>query len=479
MNRMFWDFSPRYFDNIAIIDSDHNRAATYGELDSDCKRLEHYLFQNEKKLAFLFCENSYSCLLAYIGLLRSGHAIVMLDSKINNELKENLINLYSPDLIITTAEELFKGYKKRSIENGIKINIIEKKPSSIKIFKDLAILLSTSGTTGSPKLVRLSYKNIQANAESIAQYLQITENERPISSLPLNYSYGLSVINSHFLKGACIVLTKHSFVLRNFWKTFNQYKCTSFAGVPYSYHLLKKINFDKLELPTLKTMTQAGGALNEEMQKYFYDLTKSRGIKFFIMYGQTEATARISYVPFEHLRNKIGSIGIAIPNGKLKIFSGDKDITETGNEGELIYSGRNVMMGYAINRKSLIKGDELKGVLHTGDLARKDKDGFFFLTGRMKRYVKVFGFRINLDEIERMVENYTYCSAACFGNDGSINIIIQSNNSALPEIVQKRLHEIFHIHHSVLHIKAASSIPVTSSGKRDYLKIEEAFQDNE
>ncbi len=476
MNRMFWDFSPTYFDNIAFIDSDQNKAITYEELNSDCQRLEHYLFQNEKKLAFLFCENSYSCLLSYFGLLRSGHAIVMLDSKTDNELKENLINLYLPDLIITTKEELFKGYQKQNVDNRININVIEKEQPRLKIFNDLAILLSTSGTTGSPKLVRLSYKNIQANAESIAQYLKITETERPISSLPLNYSYGLSVINSHILKGACIVLTKQTFVLRSFWETFNRYKCTSFAGVPYSYHLLKKINFEKLELPTLRTMTQAGGGLNEEMQKYFYNLTKSRGIKLFIMYGQTEATARISFVPYEYLGDKIGSIGIAIPNGKLKIFSDDKDITETGNEGELVYVGDNVMMGYATSRECLVKGDELKGVLHTGDLARKDKEGFFFLTGRMKRFVKVFGFRINLDEIEKIVENYTYCSAACFGNDGSINIIIQSDDNALPEIVQKKLFEILHLHHSVIHIKAVRSIPVTPSGKRDYSKIEEVFK---
>jgi len=472
---MFWKFPSEYLNNIAIIDSDIGKEFTYKELDADCKKILPYLIQNEKKLAFLFCENSYYSIVSYIGLLRSGNAVVLLDSRINNELKENLIKLYSPDLIITNTDESFNGYCQVKIINGIVINKLEKNSSSSRIFNDLAILLSTSGTTGSPKLVRLSYKNIQANAESITQYLKITNSERPITSLPMQYSYGLSVINSHILKRATLVLTKQSFVLRSFWEIFNRYKCTSFAGVPYSYQLLKHINFENLELPTLSTMTQAGGALNEEMQKYFYNLTKSRGIKFYVMYGQTEATARISYVPHDYLGNKIGSIGIAIPSGKLKIISDGHDITETGREGELVYIGGNVMLGYAVNRESLTKGDELKGELHTGDIAKKDNDGFFYLTGRINRFVKVFGLRVNLDEIERMAENYSNCSAACFGKDGNINIIIQSDDNNLAPIVQRKLLDVYHLHHSVLHIKAMMLIPTTSSGKRDYSKMDEIF----
>ncbi len=167
--------------------------------------------------------------------------------------------------------------------------------------------------------MRLSADNIQSNAESIAQYLEIDENEKPITTLPFNYSYGLSVINSHLLKGATIVLTEKTVFFKDFWNTFKQYECTSFAGVPYTYQMLKRTGFDKLDLPSLKTMTQAGGKLNEEMIKYFYEYAERKNIRFFVMYGQTEATARISYVPFDKLKNKIGSIGISIPGGKLSL----------------------------------------------------------------------------------------------------------------------------------------------------------------
>ncbi len=172
----------------------------------------------------------------------------------------------------------------------------------------------------------------------------------------------------------------------------------SFAGVPYTFAMLKRINFDKIELPTLRTMTQAGGKLSEEYIRHFLSYATKNRVKFFVMYGQTEATARISYVPAEKLSQKIGSIGIPIPGGEVKIINDGIEVTRPNEIGEIVYKGNNVMMGYAENRKDLSKGDELNGVLFTGDLGYKDEDEFLYVTGRLKRFIKIFGLRVNLDE---------------------------------------------------------------------------------
>jgi acyl-coenzyme A synthetase/AMP-(fatty) acid ligase len=288
----------------------------------------------------------------------------------------------------------------------------------------------------------------------------------------MSYSYGLSVINSHLLKGATLVLTNSSFVLRDFWDTFRENRCTSFAGVPYSYQLLKKINFANIELPTLRTMTQAGGRLSEGFIKYFYNLSSEKGFDFYVMYGQTEATARISYVPKSMLVKKAGSIGIPIPGGIMKVYDGKKEIFSSDTEGELVYSGPNVMLGYADSRYKLSLGDELHGELHTGDLAKKDSDGYFYITGRMKRFIKIFGLRLNLDDVEKMVENNFNCAAACFGSDEHLKILLTPDNPDLAVKVSHFISEKYKIHHTALTVQTADSIPTTQFGKKDYKALE-------
>jgi len=207
--------------------------------------------------------------------------------------------------------------------------------------------------------------------------------------------------------------------------------------------------------------------------RYFYESALKKRIKFFVMYGQTEATARISFVPFEILGEKNNSIGKPIPNGEIKLYSGDHEIYEPGVEGELVYCGDNVMMGYANNRDDIAKGDEQKGVLHTGDLAYKDEDGYFFITGRLKRFIKLFGLRVNLDEIEKMIENKFNVSSACFGSDDSLKVLLQSQSEDISDSVRKEIIKVYNIHHSFVSVKLTKSIPHNSLGKKDYKSIEE------
>jgi len=472
---MFWEIENIEADSIALIDGSTKNSLTYGELLNRCNQLCDYLSFKKKKLVFLFCDNSVGSITAYLSILRSGNAVYLANSKMDNLLKKDLINLYQPEIIFSedNISSFLKDYLNAETEFGLFFYQKKDLPGFPLPHNYLAVLLSTSGTTGSPKLVKLSYKNLQSNAESIAGYLNINKDEKPITSLPISYSYGLSVINSHLEKGSKIVCSNHSMVTREFWNTFKDFECTSFAGVPYNYQILQRLKFNEMDLPSLKYMTQAGGRLNENLTKYFYDSSLKKGIKFFVMYGQTEATARISFVPFEDLSEKINSIGKPIPGGKIKIYSGEKEITLPNVEGELVYFGGNVMMGYANNREDISKGDEQRSILHTGDLGYKDEDGYYFITGRLKRFIKLFGLRVNLDEIEKMIENKFDVSAACFGSDDSLKVLLQSESEDISDSVHKEIIKIYNIHHSFVSVKSTKSIPHNSLGKKDYKSIEE------
>lgn len=470
----FWQKLKRFSNNIALYDAENDREINYSELDSRTEELCLQLKLNFKGLVFLFTSNSIESIVAYIASLKSKNAVLLLDEKLNHNIKKNLIQTYSPNFIITANEKKTANY---SPEFSIGTLYVYKKVETIlsNINLNLSVLLSTSGTTGSPKLVRLSYRNIQSNAESISEYLHITENERPITTLPLNYSYGLSVLNSHLLSGSSIILTDKSVLFRDFWDVFNKYKCTSFAGVPYTYTMLKRTNFEKMDLPTLKTMTQAGGKLSEEFIKYFYLYSEKRNVKFYVMYGQTEATARISYVPPEKLDTKIGSIGIPIPNGELKLFEEGVEINTINRTAEIVYKGNNVMMGYAEDCDDLKKDDELNGILFTGDLGYVDKDGFFYITGRMKRFIKIFGLRINLDEVQKMVENHFGIPAACTGKDDLLMILIHSNNPLTEINVKNEVLKLYRLNFKSIIVKSTTKIPTYNSGKYNYDEIIKLF----
>jgi acyl-CoA synthetase (AMP-forming)/AMP-acid ligase II len=474
----FWEFRDNHKHNIALIDPQNNFKITYDELFSEADRIAGKIRNETKQLAFLFTENSYPAILIYLSLLRSGHAVLLLESKLNEEIKNEIITQYEPELIFTPTTEINIDYDLDDRFHNYNLFKKRKVIYRTEIYPETAVLLSTSGTTGSPKLVRLSYKNIQANANSIAEYLKLDNSERAVTSLPMSYSYGLSVINSHLLAGGTIVCTERSILFRDFWELFDQNKCTSFAGVPYTYQLLSKTGFNKINLPSLKTMTQAGGRLNENLIKEFNDYALLKGIKFYVMYGQTEATARISYVPAERLSEKIGSMGIPIPGGTIKLFDNEVEIDKENQTGEIVYFGDNVMLGYAETRNCLTKSDEMHGKLRTGDLAVRDQDGYFFIKGRLKRFIKIFGLRINLDEVQKMIENHFELPNACTGKDDLLQILIKSEDRLSEIEVKKYVLNTYKLNFKTVIVKSTDTIPTNSSGKYDYAKINEMFRGN-
>lgn len=449
-------------DAPAAIEAGSGRARTYRELREDIARFQGALpCVGRRSLGVLIAQNRYECLAAYLAALNSGSALILLDSSLNAELLRDLVAAYLPDWIFAEQSGFDTAGYRRS-PSGVRGLLEKEKPQDIEIHRDLALLLTTSGSTGSPKLVRLTLKNLTANAESISQYLRLTPQERPITSLPMAYSYGLSVINSHLYAGACIVLTDDGVLQRGFWDALDHHQCTSFAGVPYTYQMLLQTGLLDKKGASLKTLTQAGGRLEERYIRQMHELALARGWKFFVMYGQTEATARISYVPLEKLRSKLGSVGVAIPNGSLSV----DEVTE-----ELLYRGPNVMMGYAESQRDLAKGDELQGVLRTGDLARKDEDGYFYITGRLKRFLKMFGRRFNLDDVEKLLARRLDTSVACYGRDDLLMAAVENGEGT--ETIHAVICETFDLPRLAVKVVAMNKLPRTSNGKLDYKRLAE------
>ncbi len=299
-----------------------------------------------------------------------------------------------------------------------------------RLHPDLRLLLSTSGSTGSPKLVRLSRTNLESNASAIASYLGLTADDRAITTLPLDYCYGLSVLHSHLSVGAAVVLTDRSVAEPALWQLAAATGVTSFAGVPYTFDLLDTAGWP--ELPTLRQVTQAGGRLAADRVRAVAERGRREGWDFVVMYGQTEATARIAYLPPALTDSHPGAIGIAIPGGALRIDCIDGRADDVG---ELVYSGPNVMMGYAHCAADLRLGPEL-GELRTGDLARRNDAGLFEVVGRRSRFAKLFGQRIDLDRVETLLTLGDH-EVACAESADSTRLVVAVAGEPDPVAVEE------------------------------------------
>ncbi|HUR48006.1 MAG TPA: AMP-binding protein [Acidimicrobiales bacterium] len=416
---------------------------SYEELDARVESVVRRLGRN-RRLILLSVDNSVASVVHYLAALRGGHPVLLTAS--GPDYATRLIETYDPDVLMsdTTDPE------------------VRRAASTHDLHPDLALLLATSGSTGSPKLVRLSHRNLQSNASAIAEYLRLTADERAISSLPLHYCYGLSVLNSHLQVGASVVLTDHSVVDAAFWELFVHTGATSFAGVPHTFDLLDRIGFDRMDLPTLRYVTQAGGKLPADKVNRYASLGARDGWELFVMYGQTEATARMAFLPPQFGTTHSEAIGVPIPGGSLTVDSPD----ERG-VGELLYRGENVMLGYAEKSSDLALGGTISE-LRTGDLGRITEAGLFEVVGRTSRFVKVFGLRIDLDAVEcRLAQSRL--TAACAGDDkGLVVALEQPGDSDLAVEILTRELALPRSHVQVIPTKR---LPRLVGGKPDYTKV--------
>lgn len=458
----------KFEENIAV-QTEQGQTLTYAQLAYAASSVVAEI--EPRKFTFCLCENTIGSFVGYVAFMVNNIPTVLLDASKDIDIIDGLIEHYQPQYIwcpTKRIDELSIGVPVMEYED---YTLLQTGKQEYEIHPDLLLCLTTSGTTGSPKLVKLTEDNLRSNAESIAEYLKITEKERAITSLPMYYSFGMSVINSHLIKGATLLLTDKAVIQREFLNFLKEGKVTSIAGVPYTYEMLRRLRFLQMELPELRTMIQAGGKLNANIVKEYVEAAKANGKEFIVMYGQTEAAPRMSYLPFEKALDKYASIGIAIPGGKLSVRDvNDQEIKESDTDGELIYEGPNVCMGYAECIEDLAKGDENHGVLHTGDVARFDSEGYFYITGRMKRFVKIWGNRCNLDATEQLVKSIT-TSCACVGIDDKITVFITEDG--LEEKIKTYLCNKTGLNLRAFEVRVIDAIPTLPSGKLDYQKMQE------
>lgn len=461
-------------DRTAVITADG--PVSYAELaervDGAARRLGR-----ERRLVLLVAANTVDALVVHLAALAAGHPLLLVPGD-HPEAVQSLIDAYDPDVVA------------RPGEGGVLLDE-RREVSAHELHPDLALLLSTSGSTGSPKLVRLSHQNLQSNAEAIAQYLDIRDTDRAATTLPLHYCYGLSVVHSHLLRGAGLILTGLSVADSCFWELFEAARGTALAGVPYTFDLLDRVGFAAMDLPHLRYVTQAGGRLAPDRVRRYAALGRAAGWKLFVMYGQTEATARMAYLPPHLAESRPEAAGIPIPGGSFRLRplpdGADSDGTDSHgtdgpgspgtpgspdeNTGELVYSGPNVMLGYARSPGDLALGRTVHE-LPTGDIARRSPDGLYEIIGRSSRFVKILGLRIDPGQVEAMLARHGI-SALCTGDDEALRIAAVGGHGRDARRIARRVAHDCGLPARAVHVRVLTALPRLPSGKPDYRAVRE------
>lgn len=424
-----------------------------------------------KRLAFCFLPNSTAMVIAYLCAVTGGHAVGLFPPATPTDRKRRLVERYRPDVLIAPGHEpdgCFGGPGYRPLAwpgAGSGLMAWAAEPAG-GLADELALLLSTSGSTGTPKLARLSAANIAANAAAIASSLGISPAQRAVTSLPVCHAYGLSVINSHLAAGSCVAVTEQSPLTPGFWRFAHEHGVVEVAGTPLVYRTVLGRRQGRDLPPSVRVMTQAGGRLGHGLSQAALTWMEASGGRFYCMYGQTEATSRISCLDSSCLRAKLGSVGTPLAGGRITVGSP----LAGGADGPISYAGPNVMMGYALTRGDLRRGSEVGG-LDTGDLGHLDEDGFLYVTGRSSRFVKVNDRRVSLDDVEEWFQLGDGCAAVADGMEAIV--VFTTSRGARLETSRRALAATLGAPGSAVRTAHISAIPRTASGKVDYAQLEE------
>ena len=421
------------------------------------------------KFAVVLTDSTPASALNLLALLEAGIPLLPLDANTKPESVAALVDRYQPDLLLAPPD-LNTDLPDLPPSELLQAGCWQLDTIPPAIHPDLCLLLPTSGSTGSPKLVRLSRQNLLSNAKAIAPSVGITAESRGVTSLPLFYSFGLSVLTSHLIAGSSVLVTSRSLLDKLFWHDLESFRVTHLPGVPQTFLMLRRLGFEDRELHHLKALQQAGGRLDQQQIQYFAELCARTGRDFYVMYGQTEASPRMSCLPSPQVIEKLGSVGIPLAGGHFSIESPDGAACDAGTVGEVTYRGPNVMMGYATESTELAQGDVCHGLLHTGDLGYLDEDGFLFLTGRSKRIAKLAGVRVSLDEVEQLISSSNQVAAIAAAGDG---IVLFTTSNDADEIAQQRrdLATRLGTAPKLLQFRQVADIPVLPNGKIDYAEL--------
>ena len=462
--RLFKSFN-KYNKNIAIIDKEYSNL-TYKQVIVETNKIKKKI--KKKSLILIVSENSLGSLLAYIFCIINNHVGIIIDSKTSKQNILKIFKNYQPNYIFLSKKTnpVFKKVCSEKYTFFGQILMKNKLVKEKKLNKSLSLLLSTSGSMGSIKFVKLSRGNLKYNTDSIISYLKINKKDSAITNLPISYSYMLSVINTHLEIGGSIVISKYSLIEKEFWETLKKSKVTSFNGVPYTYEMLVRIGLKNIKINTLKYLTHAGGKLDKDKLRIIIRFCKKNDLKFFSMYGQTEASPRISYLKPEFSQKKIGSIGKSIPGNKIYIVnnSGEK-VLKPFVEGEIVCEGKNIFMGYSKNYNDLKKANEENYQLKTGDLGYFDNDGFFYITSRISKIAKIFGYRVDIGALEILMSQKGY-KVACLSDNRKIFIFVEKkyNKTNLINTISK----ITNLNIGSFELIKLKYLPRTSNNKISY-----------
>lgn len=460
---MIFNIEQKLATSVAMID-DSNGRLTYGELTAQIDAVKNVL--PERELVFCLSENKVGSLAGFLSLYDNKDVCLLLSSHIERGLLDTLYTTYHPSYMWMPAE-LVEEFKYDVVYTAMDYALCKTGNVAPQMHADLSMLMTTSGTTGSPKLVRHKYGNIESNAKNVASVFGWTPEDRGIIDLPMQYTMGLNVVASHLYAGATVMLLAASLVSPLYWKFIKEQKGTNFTGVPYSYEILSKLRFQHMDLPFLHTLAEGGGKLSDLQFETFVKFAEEKGKRFFATFGTTETSARLAYLPPKDAATHIGSIGTAIPDGRLSLVDENgNEITTPDKEGELRYDGPNVTMGYGSCVEDLMKGDEFCGTYYTGDIAKMDADGYFYIVGRKKRFLKLFGLRVSLDQSEKIIKEAFNIECACTGDDNQMRIYI--SDYTLCDDVKKLISEKTGLVLKSFEVIVINEIPRFESGKINY-----------
>ena len=464
-----WDFE-QHGDAPALI-GDSGVTLTYRDLAALSEGIGAAVPDaGERPLTLFVCRNTLGALSGYAALINQGFPMLPVSADLPQDMRRALMNVYRPGLVLLPKELRDTCSAMREVCEIrdyilLRTNYAERFP----VHPQLGLLVTTSGSTGSSKLVRQSWDNLRFNASAIAGYLEIAPSDRTITCLPLQYTYGLSILHANLLRGAVMVVTQSGFMDGEFWDLFEAENATSFHGVPNTYDMLRRIELFEDDFPSLRTLTQAGGRLSRDLQEYYARYAEAHGKRFVIMYGQSEATAAITWLPPQDALQRLGSVGIVIPGGSVSLLDEQGDAA-IGPRGELCYRGPNVAMGYAQRGEDLALGDEWHGVLRTGDIAEIDGDGYVTITGRLKRFIKMAGHRVSLDEIDRMVMDELNILSASVGTDDHLTVFV--TDGQYRDIVASFIRRKISAARAGFRVVAIPELPRNEGGKILYSELQ-------
>jgi long-chain acyl-CoA synthetase len=462
----------KFKSQIAIIEDE--TVIKYSDLIADlqdvCKKID-----KKKKLFFILTENSYDFIKLYISLIKLGNVVFLVDIKIDQAFLVKLVKDYKPNYLCVPKTYDYK--KKNNCFNIDSYEVIKISPYIHKFNSDLQLLLPTSGTTGSSKLVMLTKKNIYKNTADIIKYLKLNKDDKILTSLPFHYSYGLSILNTHLMSGGKIILFKGSMISKDFQNFFNKKKINCYYGVPENYEIIKRLNL-KITKNFFKFFAIAGGKISKITLMKLLEIAEKFNFKIYNMYGQTEASPRISYSKYKKKRDResIFTVGKAFGGGKIYIKKNGK-ILKKNEIGKIYYKGLNVMLGYAKSYKDFSKKRNNKFLIATGDLGFIDKNNNLNIVGRSDRYIKLDSERINLNQLEDLLREKFINNYYVVYMHNKLNIFSDDNKTL--KMATKYLVKKTNIKRNYIKAFDNYDISYLSNGKVNHLKIKNYLLLNE